>query len=112
MSNEAEDLACPELAEYVAQLRGDTRNKRYKAGCLSEFVRFAQGRRGSFDPRQATRELLMLYGRNVAAQAIAPSTRTTKLRLVIAWFAWMAQTGRLPENPADGLSPESLLPGK
>src|SRR5262245_32153790 len=109
MNGETGKPACMDLDEYVKVLRGDVRNNRYKAGCLNEYLRFLDDRLREADPRKATPQALRMYALHVAAQPISASTKVTKLRLVLGWYRWMKQSGRIDRSPGEGKSPAGLL---
>ncbi len=106
-------LPSEEREDYVAyaRRRGCTLVTVRQKNCyVDEFIRFCHSQSGHSNVKDISTTDFLNYGRWLETNCRKFATGQAKIGGAIHWFNWMAETGRIKNNPARGLIASRLIP--
>jgi site-specific recombinase XerD len=77
---------------------------------VDEFIRFCSSRSGHPEVKDITTMDFLNYGKWLESSCRTHATAQTKIGRAIQWFNWLAETGRIKNNPARGLIAGRMIP--
>ena len=107
-----ECLPSVEREDYIRHVRMEGCTfitERQKNRYIDEFLRFCKEYSNHSDATKIRRKDLVEYGKRVKRTSLKIQTARTKLLVVLQWLRWLAGTGRIKENPANGLQASELI---
>jgi site-specific recombinase XerC len=102
-----------EREDYVAYVRrrGCTLvTVRQKNRYVDEFIRFCSSHSGHSNVKEINTTDFLNYAKWLESSCRTCVTGQTKIGRAIQWFNWLAETGRVKNNPARGLIAARLIP--